>query len=60
MHTTQQDFDIMTTVGEVFFNLILGDESGTTSPTRGRVIEHVEDLEPGWVGSCQLIQFSLE
>ena len=50
----------MTTIGEVLLDLVLGDESGTTSPTSRGIVEHVEDREPGGVSGSQFIQFSLE
>ena len=50
----------MTATGEVLLNLILGDESGTTSPTGRGIVEHVEDSEPGGMSGSQLIQFSFE
>lgn len=60
VRTTQQNLDIVTTTGEVRLNLVLGDESGTTSPTSRGIVEHVEDREPGGVRGSQPIQFSLE
>ena len=59
-HTTQQNLDIMATVGEVLLNLVLGNETGTASPIGRWVVEHIEDGEPGRMGRCQLIQFGLE
>lgn len=50
----------MTTAGEVLFDLVLGNETGTASPARRRVVEHVEDGEPSRVSSGQLVQFGLE
>lgn len=58
--TTQQNLDIMATIGEVLLNLIFGNEPGTTSPTGRWVVEHIEDSEPGRVSGYQLIQFGLE
>ena len=60
MHTTQKNLDIVATTGEVLLDLILCDEPGTAGPARRRVVEHVEDGEPGRVSNSQLIQFSLE
>jgi len=60
VRTTQQNLDIMTATREVLLNLVLGDESGTTSPTSRGIVEHVEDREPDGVRGSQLIQFSLE
>ena len=50
----------MAATGEVFLDLILGDESGATSPTGRRVIQYVKYSEPGGVSNGQLVQFSLE
>ena len=50
----------MATAGEVLVNLVLANETGTTSPTGRRVVEHVEDREPGRVSSGQFIQFGLK
>lgn len=60
MHTTQKNLDVMVTIGEVLFNLVLGNETGAAGPAERRVVEYVEDGEPSRVSSDQLIQFSLE
>jgi hypothetical protein len=60
MRTTQQNLNIVVTVRKVFFDVILGDESRTTSPTGRGVVEHVKDRESCRVDSGQLIQLGFE
>lgn len=50
----------MASTGEVLFNLVLCDESRTTGPPGGGVVEHIENREPGGVSRSQFVQFSFE
>ena len=60
MHTTQKNLDIVFTAGEVLFDLVLGNKTGTASPAGRGVIKYVENRESSRVTGNQLIQFRLE
>ena len=50
----------MAATGEVLLDLVLGDESGATSPAGRGIVEYIEDREPARVSGSQFIQLSLE
>ena len=50
----------MAATGEVLLDLVLGDESGATSPAGRGIVEYIEDREPARVSGNQFIQLSLE